>query len=222
MGANAIAATHVPRSSVSFPVPEDEYAFARMMGGRLMAGGGYFGRVNPDVVMPAFDWRGAVMKAVMGLAEEGDMQMCATAGLLLRGVVDFSDELMEVWCWEYVDLLHRFRLYVEANTIVLNSKVSSLEVRSLEMTTIYSSCGYCQKPIPNAPAKGWACESCKKIVSKCALCHKTVRGQYVWCQVCLHGGHLQCIRNWFMANVECCTGCRHQCLPTIIMPPSFE
>ena len=41
--------------------------------------------------------------------------------------------------------------------------------------------------------------------------HNSVRGIYVWCQVCGHGGHLQHIQDWHKDHAQCPTGCGHSC-----------
>ena len=47
--------------------------------------------------------------------------------------------------------------------------------------------------------------------------HQTVRGLYVWCQGCNHGGHLEHMREWFNNEAMCPTGCGHSCtLPPLI------
>lgn len=39
-----------------------------------------------------------------------------------------------------------------------------------------------------------------------------VKGLYVWCQGCGHGGHLQHLKDWFDGNSLCPTaGCGHIC-----------
>ena len=43
------------------------------------------------------------------------------------------------------------------------------------------------------------------------MCNTAVRGLYVWCQGCGHGGHLEHLRGWFANHTECPAGCGHQC-----------
>ena len=40
-----------------------------------------------------------------------------------------------------------------------------------------------------------------------------VRGIYVWCPGCSHGGHVDHMREWFLnrRNAVCPTGCGHVC-----------
>jgi hypothetical protein len=44
------------------------------------------------------------------------------------------------------------------------------------------------------------------------ISHQTVKGLYVWCQGCNHGGHLAHMRDWFAKEKSCATGCGHTCV----------
>lgn len=82
-------------------------------------------------------------------------------------------------------------------------------------TSVSVRCGKCSKPLqrsaasvtasisgggsaPSAtPHAAWACgrhPSAETALSTCAVCHMTVRGIYLWCIGCSHGGHLDHIR----------------------------
>ena len=54
----------------------------------------------------------------------------------------------------------------------------------------------------------------------CGVCELPVRGSYVWCQGCGHGGHLAHMRSWFETEVECPTGCGHRCQVRLLAPSS--
>lgn len=48
-----------------------------------------------------------------------------------------------------------------------------------------------------------------------------VRGVYVWCPGCSHGGHVLHLQEWFASgNRECPTGCGHQCNSVFAVPPA--
>lgn len=56
------------------------------------------------------------------------------------------------------------------------------------------------------------CGSCTRAISTCSLCLLPVRGVYLWCQGCGHGGHLPHMTDWFGAQSSLCpTGCGHVC-----------
>jgi len=44
-----------------------------------------------------------------------------------------------------------------------------------------------------------------------ACSHLPVKGVYMWCQGCAHGGHLQHIISWFDQHQLCPAGCGHCC-----------
>lgn len=78
------------------------------------------------------------------------------------------------------------------NVAMLNQASTSLSVR----------CGRCSKPLHASEATqrmtghaGWACSRHTTTADPanvtCALCHLTVRGLFVWCRGCSHGGHLE-------------------------------
>jgi hypothetical protein len=43
------------------------------------------------------------------------------------------------------------------------------------------------------------------------LCHQPVRGLYVVCPGCGHGGHLGHLAKWFGQHTTCPSGCGHAC-----------
>lgn len=52
---------------------------------------------------------------------------------------------------------------------------------------------------------------CHQCASVCAVCHHVVKGMFVWCQGCSHGGHLEHIMNWLKSSAHCPAGCGHLC-----------
>jgi len=46
---------------------------------------------------------------------------------------------------------------------------------------------------------------------RCAICDTAVRGLFIYCEVCKHGGHLRHMVNWFSKSSFCPTGCGCQC-----------
>lgn len=47
-----------------------------------------------------------------------------------------------------------------------------------------------------------------------------MKGLYVWCQGCNHGGHLVHMKEWFATEKLCATGCGHTCVlqPLMLLP----
>ena len=57
----------------------------------------------------------------------------------------------------------------------------------------------------------------QKVALPDALVREPVKGMYVWCPGCGHGGHSKCALQWFgglnekAVREECPTGCGHKC-----------
>ncbi|GAA50539.1 WD repeat-containing protein 24, partial [Clonorchis sinensis] len=93
-----------------------------------------------------------------------------------------------------------------ATSLLNSTSVSALapDVSSANQTstTLSIHCGRCSKRFVATEATqlatghaGWACSrhasTADAINATCALCHQTVRGLFVWCRGCSHGGHLE-------------------------------
>ncbi|KAH8855075.1 GATOR complex protein WDR24 [Schistosoma japonicum] len=89
-------------------------------------------------------------------------------------------------------------------------------------TTLSIRCGLCTKPLCASESTqqltghtGWACSrhatSFDPATITCALCHLVVRGLFVCCRGCSHGGHLEHMQAWLTKRSECPTGCGHRC-----------
>ncbi|KAF8937466.1 WD repeat-containing protein 24 [Dissophora ornata] len=153
-------------------------------------------------------------------AELGEVQMCVTILLVLaseKDVPEFSRS--QQWFGSYIDLLSRFKLWSIATAVSQACKDPGIHTMNQDSTTIHTSCSSCMKPIlTRAPTSSgfWACDRCRKVLSSCSVCHKTVRGIFTWCTQCSHGFHLQHAQEWFSQSAECPTGCGHQCFPEML------
>ena len=92
---------------------------------------------------------------------------------------------------------------------------------------VKSSCSTCKKPLDedgrdldqmrclNCLKKASASDKSRNCVlgrpTSCAICRLPVRGTYVWCQGCGHGGHFDHMSQWFSTQSLCPTGCMHKC-----------
>ncbi|KAG0366813.1 WD repeat-containing protein 24 [Gamsiella multidivaricata] len=150
-------------------------------------------------------------------AEQGEVQMCVTILLVLADEKDLPESSRsQQWFGSYIDLLSRFKLWSIATAVSQACKDPSIHTMNQDSTTIHTSCSSCMKPIlTRAPTSTgfWACDRCRKVLSSCSICHKTVRGIFTWCTHCSHGFHLQHAQEWFSQSAECPTGCGHQCFP---------
>ncbi|KAF9903787.1 WD repeat-containing protein 24 [Linnemannia zychae] len=153
-------------------------------------------------------------------AEQGEVQMCVTILLVLADEEDLPEfGLSQQWFGSYIDLLSRFKLWSIATAVSQACKDVRIHTMNQDSTTIHTSCSSCMKPIlTRAPSSSgfWACDRCRKVLSSCSVCHKTVRGIFTWCTQCSHGFHLQHAQEWFSQSAECPTGCGHQCFPEML------
>ncbi|ORY37586.1 WD40 repeat-like protein [Rhizoclosmatium globosum] len=173
--------------------------------------------VFEGIAVPQLDHEKLAKDVLEFYGELGNAQMCCTILMVLRGALGgakIDARVKEVWVSSYVDLLHRFKLWTPASHILSHCSIPSIQSRTQESTTFHTACGFCSKPIPNAPQPGWVCERCLAVTSTCGLCHGPVKGAFTWCFGCQHGGHLQCMAKWFERNRECCCGCGHVCVFT--------
>ncbi|CAH1788741.1 unnamed protein product [Owenia fusiformis] len=166
----------------------------------------------PPFISTLHSWKFVdnVKKILHYYAEQSDVQMSVSLLVVLGDKIrDHIDELtQEHWFISYIELLSRFKLYTVANEVIKLSNHASVSVLNQESTTIHTNCNNCSKSLLRS---GWVCDRCKKITNTCSICHLVVKGLYVWCQGCSHGGHIQHIKDWFSRSRNCPTGCGHLC-----------
>ncbi|XP_078610021.1 GATOR2 complex protein WDR24-like [Branchiostoma floridae x Branchiostoma japonicum] len=146
-------------------------------------------------------------------AQQGDVQMTVSVMIVLGDHLkdQIEEQIQEHWLMSYVDMLGCFKLWMVATEIVKLSYligVPSVGTLNQNSTSIHSNCNHCSKPLTQ---KGWLCTRCQKLVNTCSVCHHVVKGLYVWCQGCSHGGHIHHIQEWLRTNQQCPAGCGHCC-----------
>ncbi|KAI1295225.1 WD repeat-containing protein 24 [Mortierella claussenii] len=153
-------------------------------------------------------------------AEQGEVQMCVTILLVLADEKDLPEfSRSQQWFGSYIDLLSRFKLWSIATAVSQACKDPGIHTMNQDSTTIQTACSSCMKPLLTRALDSsgfWACDRCRKVLSSCSVCHKTVRGIFTWCTQCSHGFHLQHAQDWFSQSAECPTGCGHQCFPEML------
>ncbi|KAI8989271.1 WD40-repeat-containing domain protein [Pilobolus umbonatus] len=153
-----------------------------------------------------------VMEILDYYTEQGDVQMCVTIYLVLEKYLKIEDDRLEDWFNSYIDLLHRFKLWTAATSILKSCRIQSVKERNENSTTINIACNNCFKLVMGSNGGSWACDKCHRLLNPCTICHQTVRGLYMWCQGCNHGGHLIHMKEWFTTETACATGCGHICV----------
>ncbi|XP_023244800.1 GATOR complex protein WDR24-like [Centruroides sculpturatus] len=159
---------------------------------------------------PFWNFEETVIDALHFYANQGDVQMAVSILLVLGNRLDgcINETLVENWIISYIELLSRFKLWNIANEVINLSSLSAINTLNQQSTTIRSLCGKCRQPLGHV---GWECTRCNIMPAPCSICHQIVRGLYVWCQGCCHGGHQKHMEKWFQNHRECPTGCGHLC-----------
>ncbi|KAI9322547.1 WD40-repeat-containing domain protein [Dichotomocladium elegans] len=163
---------------------------------------------------PTWQHEDVVTELLDYYTEQGDVQMCVTLYLVLQNHITVDDERIENWFTSYIDLLNRFKLWTTAAAVINACPIGRIRERNENATTINIACNNCFKLVMGTSQGAWACDKCRQLLNGCSICHQTVRGLYVWCQGCNHGGHLGHMREWFTNESLCPTGCGHSCILT--------
>lgn len=160
--------------------------------------------------VPAWNCRDVVLGMLAHYVDQGDVQMAVSATIVLgdklKGYIDEST--LESWFLAYIDLLSRFQMWNVIARVLSLSSLASVSTLNQQSTIVHTVCGGCQKPLARS---GWLCDRCKAVPAPCAICHEVVRGLFVWCQGCAHGGHVQHLSAWFRKQRLCPAGCGHMC-----------
>lgn len=158
-----------------------------------------------------WDCSALVMDMLEHYAESGDVQMSVTVVIVLAD--KFKGEIepnqLEHWFQSYIDLLQRFQLWNVSNQVIqLAVDLPSIQQINQKSTTFSLQCGQCAHTLQKNKLM---CRKCGAGCAVCSVCHGTVRGLYVWCQGCSHGGHLNHIMEWMSQHKECPASCGHIC-----------
>jgi len=171
----------------------------------------------PGLTIPDWEFESSVKDMLYHYAEKGDIQMTVTVMLVLQKRLRdmISKDEQEEWYNGYLDMLYQFQLFNVA-TEVINYAPDPINIMNQNSTTVHMQCQNCNKTIlagdkPGCYKPGCYCSNCQKIAQTCAICRVPVRGLFVWCQGCGHGGHLLHVREWYNLNTHCPTGCGHKC-----------
>ncbi|WWC65935.1 uncharacterized protein I303_108557 [Kwoniella dejecticola CBS 10117] len=136
-----------------------------------------------------------------GCVDDGEMQLATTIAIVGSAVGTFPLRQVERLTHSYVDMLERHRLPLPASYIRLYSNIPSLQIVPInEGITHKLHCGRCGKSTGELDDIGvegkvfWWCKRCKLGAKVCAVCRKVVKGLWLGCRKCGHGGHGTCMR----------------------------
>eukprot|EP00300_Choanocystis_sp_HF-7_P018250 c19981_g1_i1.p1 GENE.c19981_g1_i1~~c19981_g1_i1.p1 ORF type:complete len:759 (-),score=136.66 c19981_g1_i1:870-3146(-) len=147
-------------------------------------------------------------------ADQGDVQMCASLVILLRGRMEFPSVRVKQWFASYLDLLWQLQLWDLACEVVGLCPDEHVSAMNRRETTLGLGCGHCTNSLSSETpytTHKYNCQTCASGVNTCAVCQTPVKGTYVWCRRCGHGGHLDHMHGWFESHTECPTGCQCNC-----------
>ncbi|CAG9761034.1 unnamed protein product [Ceutorhynchus assimilis] len=162
---------------------------------------------------PSWDPSPIVIQTLHHYATLGDIQTVACILLVLgesrKYLAGLSENLQEHWLLGYIELLSKYRLWNISNQVIKLAWLPSVSQLNQMSTTMNTNCGKCMKPLQRV---GWLCDRCHTSENAlCSICHQVVRGLYVWCQGCSHGGHIGHLKQWLAQKRVCPTGCGHMC-----------
>ncbi|XP_020287866.1 WD repeat-containing protein 24 [Pseudomyrmex gracilis] len=173
---------------------------------------------QPQLVVPhlqkwqPFNFTPLILEALSNHVELRDIQTTVSMLIVLgekRKHLKIPVALQEHWILEYLDMLGKFKLWHVATQIIELAWIPSISQLNQQSTLIHVCCVACTKPLQRS---AWLCDHCHTSEhALCSLCNQVVRGIYVWCQGCAHGGHINHMREWFNCNRQCPAGCGHLC-----------
>lgn len=136
-----------------------------------------------------------------GCVENGEMQLATTIALIASPLVTFPPFQVERLAHAYVQLLEQHRLFMFAAYIRRFSGIPSLEItpqdEGLTHTFFCERCGKSTGNLEDIEVKGkifWWCKKCRTGAKSCAICRKIIKGLWMGCRQCGHGGHQACMR----------------------------
>ncbi|ORY34659.1 hypothetical protein BCR39DRAFT_513871 [Naematelia encephala] len=135
---------------------------------------------------------------------DGEVQMATAVFVIGSCLFEFPSRQCERIVHTYIDLLERYRLTGSAAYIRKHAGIASLETLSTdEGVTHIVHCARCGKSTGSLDDIGieakrfWWCKRCLLTAHKCAICHQGVKGIWMGCSRCRHGGHSQCMRLYY-------------------------
>ncbi|EER10285.1 conserved hypothetical protein, partial [Perkinsus marinus ATCC 50983] len=156
----------------------------------------------------------------------GDIVMCIIM-LLVKlncGLITSEDDedscerQLSITCVNYITLLRRLRLW-DLATSFTNACAAYEDIAGVSHagTGVKTRCTSCGKECVIGSDKA-LCSHCHKNNRTCVVCGENVKGLWLACQVCGHGGHAVHMNDWFTSQkYDICPSpnCGHVCTPTV-------
>jgi len=149
---------------------------------------------------------------------QGDVQMLATIVSVIGRGRDFRGRKMNKKLTEQLLLPddNRYDIYLLLYAKMLYSwgrVQTSTELKkhlyssSKSDSVIAGTCSLIFAPRPKTNTNG----EYNRNTWQCSICTNSVRGLFTVCFLCGHGGHLNCLMDWFSEQSVCPTGCGCSC-----------
>ncbi|KAJ2851299.1 SEA (Seh1-associated) complex subunit [Coemansia brasiliensis] len=160
-----------------------------------------------------------IVNSCLYYAEKGDVQTALTAALLMRNFIRLKNwPIVRNWYSDYIDQLDRYQEYTAATDIILSSPFDDIRNQLAVNSDLTLSCSHCGSKIEPDRIEGLArCLECENLANSCVVCEMPVRGRFIWCKGCGHGGHAEHMWDWFkeLDQTHCPAGCGHWCTPDL-------
>lgn len=162
-------------------------------------------------------WRAEnmIQQAAQYAMEQGDVQTCATIGLLFMkdypGAFE-SEQMIEEWVWAYLLLLRKHELHLTCAEIIKHSPFPAIREMGQVETSLDILCHRCKHPltdntaaareashIPDNNIAFWYCGHCHILLEGCIFCHIPVKGISITIFECGHKIHQECMAKWIKA-----------------------
>lgn len=177
-----------------------------------------------------------IQRIVDFYCERGDVQTCTSLGRVLcsggGNTANLIDQhQLSQWELGYADILHRYKLWSPASTILARSHSESIRKKNQMGTSVHTACANCsgqievprkqalhlaemsedKKLVPTVPS---SCSNCSNVSLRCSICYHKVKGLFLQCIECGVGGHLACMTTWFrdLKNERNPGGIDHICI----------
>ncbi|KNC46777.1 WD repeat-containing protein 24 [Thecamonas trahens ATCC 50062] len=160
-----------------------------------------------SLTLPAWDHTQVVHQVLHHYAGIGDVQTCVAIAMVLGSRLQLDKELARQYYFGYIELLQRLKLWLAVTEVVRMVDDEAVSMLNQKDTSVKFSCTSCGDALD---VRGWFCAKCAEF-KRCVLCQQRVRGAWVWCQGCGHGGHPDHLREWFANSKQCPSGCGHAC-----------
>lgn len=146
---------------------------------------------------PLLDWWQAYV-------DDGEMQFATAIFILGSTVVAFPQQQAERVLDAYLDMLERHRLVVPLAYVRRSCGVrEALTLPGQEGITHPIYCCKCGKSTGTVEDTAdphrvfWWCPRCRRAAKICSICREPVRGLWMGCMRCRHGGHQRCMRLYY-------------------------